>query len=110
MIQGNRRWQYYYNEYGDRKQTISPEGKKTSYKYNQDGQLRGITQSLIGMLYDNSGRECEHFQDNGRVNRYQYDPIGQLIYPGGGSQLQILLTRDEINKLITSVGKPKVIN
>jgi hypothetical protein len=33
-----------------------------------------------------------------------------VIYPGGGSQLQILLTRDQINKLITSVGKPQAIN
>nr|WP_257006334.1 hypothetical protein [Gilliamella apicola] len=36
-------------------------------------------QSLIGLLYDNVGRECERRQGNGLVNRYQYDPIGQLI-------------------------------
>ncbi|OCG37396.1 hypothetical protein A9G29_11470 [Gilliamella sp. Fer2-1] len=58
-----------------------PDGQWLEY-YHIHGQLRGMTldgQSLIGLLYDNAGRECERRQGNGLVNRYQYDPLGQLI-------------------------------
>ncbi|OCG65045.1 RHS repeat domain-containing protein [Gilliamella sp. Fer4-1] len=36
-------------------------------------------QPLAAFRWDKQGRECERRQGNGLVNRYQYDPLGQLI-------------------------------
>jgi RHS repeat-associated protein len=61
--------------------TKLPDGQWLEYHYNQ-GQLLGMTldhQPLAAFRWDKQGRECERRQGNGLVNRYQYDPLGQLI-------------------------------